>query len=496
VEKLLKLENITKRFTGTLALSNVDFDLDEGEVHAIIGENGAGKSTLIKIIAGFHQPNMGKIFMYGKEVVFADTRSSYDHGIAAIYQEASLFQELTIAENIYIGHQNVSPVTKRLRWRKMYNDATDLIKRLDVELNPGALVKSLGIAEKQLVEIIKALSINAKILIMDEPTSALTSEEVDYLFDITKKLKQQGTGIIFISHKIDEVMEISDRVTVLRDGEVVGTGKREELNNDKLVSMMVGRTLSNMFPRTETNVGKTVLEVKNLCRGGEFNDISFNLKEGEIVGLAGLVGAGRTELARTIFGVVRPEGGEIFVEGNKVNIGNPRKALGLGIAYLSESRGEYGLILQMDIVKNITLPVIKDITKFNWINKNKERNIAEKYYNLLNIKSYSLSQSVGSLSGGNQQKVSIAKWLTVNPKVLILDEPTRGIDVITKAAVHKLMDDLTKEGIAILMISSELPEIIGMSDRILVMNEGILTKELNRGEASQEGILKAAITSK
>jgi len=496
VEKLLRLENITKRFTGTLALHNVDFDLNEGEVHAIIGENGAGKSTLIKIITGYHQPNTGKIFVEDKEVIFNDTRSSYKCGIAAIYQEASLFQDLTIAENIYMGHQEVNPVTKSIRWRKIYNDASALIKSLDVDLNPRALVKSLGFAEKQLVEIIKALSMNAKILIMDEPTSALTSEEVDYLFSITKKLREQGTGIIFISHKIDEVMEIADRVTVLRDGKIIGTDKKENLNRDRLISMMVGRNLDNFFPRTRTKAGKTLLEVKNLFRAGEFKDISFSLKEGEIVGLAGLVGAGRTELGRTIFGVNKPEGGQIFVDGKQVNIDNPKIALALGIAYLSESRGEYGLILQMDITKNITLPILDKVTHFGCLNKTKERKIAEEYYNILDIRSYGLDQMVGSLSGGNQQKVSIAKWLAANARILILDEPTRGVDVGTKEAVHNLMNNLTKEGIAILMISSELPEIIGMSDRILVMNTGILTKELDRSEASQEGILKAAIITK
>lgn len=496
MEKLLNLENITKRFTGTLALHNVDFDLYKGEVHAIIGENGAGKSTLIKIITGYHQPNAGNIFIEGKEVIFKDTRSSYECGISAIYQEASLFNDLTIAENIYMGHHEVNPITKSIRWPKIYNNASDLIKSLGVDLNPRALVKSLGMAEKQLVEIIKALSQKTKILIMDEPTSSLTSEETEYLFNITKKLKEQGKGIIFISHKIDEVMEIADRVTVLRDGKVVGTDKKENLSNEKLISMMVGRDLDVFFPKTNARIGKVLLEVKNLFREGEFKDISFSLREGEIVGLAGLVGAGRTELGKTIFGVNKPEGGQIYVDGKQVNIDSTKKALELGVAYLSESRGEYGLILQMDIIKNITLPIIDKITHILHINKAKERKIAEKYYDLLDIRSYSLDQSVESLSGGNQQKVSIAKWLAAEAKILILDEPTRGVDVGTKAAVHNLMNDLAKAGIAILMISSELPEIIAMSDRILVMNTGILTRELNRSEASQEGILEAAITSK
>jgi rhamnose transport system ATP-binding protein len=481
VGTILDLKNITKKFTGTLALSEVDFDLSPGEVHALVGENGAGKSTLIKIITGIYQPDGGDIVINGEKVVFPDARASYDHGIAAIYQEASLFEDLSIAENIYMGHQEIRPFTRNIKWKALYSKADEFIKSLEVNLNSHALVRSLSIAEKQLVEIIKALSADAKILIMDEPTASLTKEEIDYLFRITRKLRNEGTAIIFISHRLEEVFEIADRVTVIRDGKKVGTLAREDLNVDELVRMMVGRNLQTLYPKT---------------KAGEFHNVTFELKRGEILGLAGLVGAGRTEVARTIFGVEKSEGGKIFLEGKEIKIGNPRDALEMGIAYLSESRQEYGLILQMTITQNITVPILQRFSRFGFIKKGNEREMARKFFDLLDIRASGLDQRVGSLSGGNQQKVSIAKWLAANAKILILDEPTKGIDVGTKAAVHKLMSDLANEGKAILMISSEIPEIIGMSDRILVMNEGVLVAEIARAEATQEKILTAALGEK
>jgi rhamnose transport system ATP-binding protein len=496
VRSILNLKNITKKFTGTLALSGVDFDLYPGEIHALVGENGAGKSTLIKIITGIHQPDSGAIELSGDEVTFSDARASYDHGIAAIYQEASLFQDLTIAENIYMGHQEIRPFTRNIKWGAMYRKASELINSLDVNLDPRALVRSLSIAEKQLVEIVKALSADARILIMDEPTAALTKEEIDYLFDIARRLRKEGTAIIFITHRLEEVFEIADRVTVIRDGNKVGTVDREHLDVDDLVRMMVGRNLKTLYPKEKAEIGKTVLRVEGLSRAGEFKNVSFELRKGEIVGLAGLVGAGRTEVARTIFGVEKPEGGKIFLDGRQVKIENPRQAMEQGIGYLSESRGEFGLVLQMNITQNITIPILHAFTRFGWIHRENERREAMKFYRLLDIRASGLDQWVGSLSGGNQQKVSIAKWLAANAKILILDEPTKGIDVATKAAVHKLMSDLAGEGKAILMISSEIPEIIGMSDRILVMNEGVLVSEITRAEATQEKILTAALGEK
>lgn len=493
MESILKLKNITKQFTGTLALSEVDFDLYPGEIHALVGENGAGKSTLIKIITGIHQPDAGEIVLNGETAVFRDARASYDHGIAAIYQEASLFQDLSIAENIYIGHQEIRPFTRGIKWGAMYNKAHDLIKSLEVHLDPRALVKSLSIAEKQLVEIIKALSADAKILIMDEPTASLTREEIDYLFRIARKLRDEGTGIIFISHRLEEVFEIADRVTVIRDGKLVGTIDRDKLKVDELVRMMVGRNLQTLYSREDVQIGEPVLKVERLSRAGEFNKVSFELKRGEILGFAGLVGSGRTEVARAIFGVKKLEGGKIYIEGREVKIKNPGQALKLGIAYLSESRGEFGLVLPLDITQNITAPILKRFARFGWINRQKERETAQKFYDLLDIRASGLDQKVESLSGGNQQKVSIAKWLAANAKILILDEPTKGIDVGTKAAVHKLMGELAKTGIAILMISSEIPEVIGMSDRMLIMHEGVLIREIKRSEATQERVLAAAL---
>lgn len=493
MESILKLKNITKQFTGTLALSEVDFDLYPGEIHALVGENGAGKSTLIKIITGIHQPDAGEIVLNGETAVFHDARASYDHGIAAIYQEASLFQDLSIAENIYIGHQEIRPVTRGIKWGAMYNKAHDLIKSLEVHLDPRALVKSLSIAEKQLVEIIKALSADAKILIMDEPTASLTREEIDYLFRIARKLRDEGTGIIFISHRLEEVFEIADRVTVIRDGKLVGTIDRDKLKVDELVRMMVGRNLQTLYSREDVQITEPVLKVERLSRAGEFNKVSFELKRGEILGFAGLVGSGRTEVARAIFGVKKLEGGKIYIEGREVKIKNPGQALKLGIAYLSESRGEFGLVLPLDITQNITAPILKRFARFGWLNRQKERETAQKFYDLLDIRASGLDQKVESLSGGNQQKVSIAKWLAANAKILILDEPTKGIDVGTKAAVHKLMGELAKTGKAILMISSEIPEVIGMSDRMLIMHEGVLIREIKRSEATQERVLAAAL---
>lgn len=493
VERILTLKRITKKFTGTLALSEVNFDLRQGEIHALVGENGAGKSTLIKIITGIYQADDGEIMLDGKRVVFPDARASYDHGIAAIYQEASLFEDLSIAENIYMGHQEIRPLTRTIKWGALYRKAGEFIKSLEVNLDPRALVKSLSIAEKQLVEIIKALSADAKILIMDEPTASLTKEEIDYLFRIARKLREEGTGIIFISHRLEEVFDIADRVTVIRDGRMVGTVQREQLDVDELVRMMVGKNLKTLYPKEEADISGPVLRVEGLSRAGEFNNVTFELRKGEILGLAGLVGAGRTEVARTIFGVERVEGGKIYLDGKQVTIDNPQRALALGIAYLSESRGEYGLVLQMNITQNITIPILQRFSRFGWINRREEKEEAKIYYTLLDIRATGLEQKVGSLSGGNQQKVSIAKWLAANAKVLILDEPTKGVDVATKAAVHNLMSDLARDGKAILMISSEIPEIIGMSDRIIVMHEGVLVSEIARADATQEKVLTAAL---
>jgi rhamnose transport system ATP-binding protein len=493
---LLELNDITKMFPGTLALSDVSFNLLPGEVHALVGENGAGKSTLIKIITGFYQPDRGTIFLNGEKVTFHNTLDSINQKIAAIYQEASLFPDLTVAENIFVGHEKTGRFLKAINWSDVYRRSSEIFKELEAHINPRSIVRSLGIADKQLVEIAKALSMDSKILIMDEPTSSLTLEEVKDLFKIIRKLKNSGTGIIFISHRIDEVFEIADRATILRDGKKVGTEDTANFNKSTLIKMMVGRSLNVLFPKEEAEIKKPVLRVENLSRAGEYHNISFEVKEGEIVGLAGLVGAGRTELARSIFGITKPENGKIYVYGQEVKIRNAKDAMDLGIGYLSESRGDFGLVLEMNITQNITLPILDKFKKLGLLDVNKELQISQKQYDAVQVRAQGLGQIVASLSGGNQQKVVIAKWLAAEPKVLILDEPTRGIDVGTKAAIHQLMSNLAKEGIAIIMISSELPEILGMSDRVIVMYEGIITKEYSRNDATQENILAAAIGEK
>ena len=492
-ETILELKNITKIFPGTIALDKVNFDLRKGEIHALIGENGAGKSTLIKIISGILLPNSGEIYLDGKLVNISNPLIAQHYGIAAIQQEPTIFPDLNVAENVFMGHMEYDRFTKRLKWKKMYEATEKLLKALEVKLNPREKVKNLSIANQQLVEIVKALSLNSRILIMDEPTSALTLHEVDELFGIIKQLQNSGTSIIYISHRIEETFEIADRVTVLRDGHYIGTRNVSETNVDELIRMMIGRTLSNIFPKTNIEKGETVLKVESLTKEDQFNNISFELHKGEILGFAGLVGAGRTEVARAIFGLETNVYGNIFINNEKIHIKSPSAALAHGIAYLPEDRQQQGLILPMDITKNITLPILDKLVKLGWLNNDREITTAKKYATMLDVKAPGLWQKVLQLSGGNQQKVVLAKWLATNPKVLILDEPTKGIDVGAKAAVHKFMNELASHGLGIMMISSELPEILGMSDRIVVMCEGRITAVFERNEATQDKILSAAI---
>ena len=492
-EGILKLSNITKTFTGTVALSEVNFDLFPGEVHAIIGENGAGKSTLIKIISGIHQPDSGEIYLNGRLVNLKNTFFAQQHGIAAIYQEPTIFPDLNIAENVFMGHQECSQITRRINWKKMYKDTEKLLESLEVNLNSRTKVRNLSAAEQQLVEIVKALSLNSKILIMDEPTSALTLHEVKELFNIIKRLKSSGTSIIFISHRIEETFEIADRVTVLRDGHYIGTCNISAVTTDELIKMMVGRVLKDMFPKINVERGEPILRVEALTKERQFYDISFKLHKGEILGFSGLIGAGRSELARAIFGLENPDSGKIFVNGKQAYIRNPGMAMGYGLAYLPEDRQHQGLVLPMDITSNITLPILDQFTRAGWLDTGKETKEAKKYADMLDVRAPGLWKSVLQLSGGNQQKVVLAKWLATNPRILILDEPTRGIDVGAKASVHKFMSELASQGVGIIMISSELPEILGMSDRIIVMCEGGITAEFTRKEATQDKLLSAAV---
>ena len=488
---ILELSNITKRFGGVEVLHGVSFALRPGEVHALLGENGAGKSTLIKVITGVHQPDGGEIVLDGKQARFNNTHESRLAGIAAIYQELSLFPDLNVAENIFIGRQ---PTTfgGRIDWRKLYAEAEKLLASLGVHLELKQKTRNLSIAQQQMVEIARAFSINARILIMDEPTSSLTLNEVDDLFRLVRRLRDGGTAIVFISHRLEELFELADRVTVLRDGAYVDTRLVKDVTRDDLIRMMVGRTITNMFPKQDVKPGKVVLKVDCLSCDGVFKDISFELHEGEILGLAGLVGAGRTNVARAIFGTEPPTSGEIQLDGKVIHITSPRQAIALGLAYVPEDRQLHGLIPPMNITANISLPVLQEYARRGWLQDKVERSAALNAAKQMEVRATSIWQKARELSGGNQQKVVMAKWLSTKPRILILDEPTRGIDVGTKAAVHALMSKLVSEGMAILMISSELPEVLGMSDRVIVMHEGSMTAHFTRAEATQEKILSAA----
>ncbi len=488
---ILELRNITKRFSGVEVLHEVSFELKPGEVHALLGENGAGKSTLVKVITGVHQPDGGEILLNGAPVHFGDPRDSRQAGIAAIYQELCLFPDLDVAENIFVGRQ---PTTRsgRIDWRKLYDEAGKLLISLGVHLDLKQKARSLSIAQQQTVEIARAFSINARILIMDEPTSSLTLNEVADLFRLVRRLRDDGTAIIFISHRLEELFELADRVTVLRDGTYVDTRPLKDVSRDELIRLMVGRTISNLFPKQDVQAGDVVLKVENLSHTGIFENVSFELRMGEILGMAGLVGAGRTDVARAIFGVEPPTSGRIQVEGREVRVTSPQQAISLGLAYVPEDRQLHGLIPPMNIISNISLPMLGHYARRGWLREKVECSAAFGAARQMEVRANNIWQKARELSGGNQQKIVLAKWLATKPRILILDEPTRGIDVGTKAAVHALMSKLAAEGIAILMISSELPEVLGMSDRVIVMHEGHMTGHFTRAEATQEKIISAA----
>lgn len=489
-ENILELRKITKRFSGVEVLHEVSFALEPGEVHALLGENGAGKSTLVKVITGVHQPDGGEILLNGEHVHFGDPRDSRQAGIAAIYQELSLFPDLDVAENIFVGRQPTK--NGRIDWKKLYAEAGKLLDSLGVHLDLKHKARSLSIAQQQMVEIARAFSINARILIMDEPTSSLTLNEVADLFRLVRRLRDDGTAIIFISHRLEELFEIADRVTVLRDGAYMDTRLLKDVSRDDLIRLMVGRTISTLFPKQEVKAGEVVLKVENLSHSGIFENISFELRRGEILGMAGLVGAGRTDVARALFGVEPPTSGRMQVDGREVRVTSPQQAIRLGLAYVPEDRQLHGLIPPMNITSNISLPMLGQYARRGWLRDKTERAAAFGAARQMEVRANNIWQKARELSGGNQQKIVLAKWLSTKPRIMILDEPTRGIDVGTKAAVHALMSKLAAEGMAILMISSELPEVLGMSDRILVLREGHLTGHFTRAEATQEKIISAA----
>jgi rhamnose transport system ATP-binding protein len=491
---LLEMNKVQKRFGGAVALRGTDLKIRAGEIHALLGENGAGKSTMLKILAGVHVNDGGTIKLGGKDFITGSPKASIEQGIAVIYQEPSLFLDLSLAENVFIGRQPKKG--KIIDWKYAQSEASRLFKELGVELDPKRQARGLSIADQQVVEIAKALSMNANIILMDEPTAALSASEVDRLMTVMKSLKAANKAVIFVSHRLDEVFAISDYITVMRDGATVSEADVKDTNLQKVIKDMVGRELTEMFPKTENKIGSVVLEVNDLTNPAFFRNISFNVKKGEIVALAGLVGAGRSEVARAIFGVDRYESGSVKVNGQPLPAGSPVEAMARKIALVPEDRRQQGLFMIAGVNRNISMESFAKLTDRGLINFKRERELTNTWRDKLSIKFNNQADPVDRLSGGNQQKTVLAKWLATEPDLLIVDEPTRGIDVATKAEVHRLVNQAASEGKAVLMISSELPEVLGMADRIIVMREGRQVAEFSRKEATQEKIIAAATTGK
>ena len=489
-QPLLEMRAITKQFPGVLALNHVDFDVYPGEVHVLVGENGAGKSTLMKILSGVYTKDSGEVIFKGKHVDFHTPRQAQLAGITTIYQELNQIPQLSVTENIFLGSEIERGVL--VDWPEMHKQARELLARLHLDIDPRQPLSRLGVGQQQMVEVAKALHHRADLIIMDEPTSALSVREIDYLFTIIRQLKAQGVAIIYISHHLEETFELGDRTTVLRDGQRVATLPTRDLNVDGLIRLMVGRDLSEKFPKETAPRGKEVLRVEGLNQGDRLKDISFSAYAGEVLGIAGLVGAGRTELVRAIFGADPIDSGQFYIDGRPVTIHSPRDAIRHGIGLLTEDRKQQGLILKMSTRDNITLSVLERLTRGLFTSQRKERDLAQSFIDNLAIKTPGQSQLVMNLSGGTQQKVVLSKWMATEPRVLIFDEPTRGIDVGAKVEIYKLINQLARQGVAILMVSSELPEILGMSDRIMVICEGRVTGFLNREEATEEKIMEYA----
>jgi len=487
-EDLLSMLNIEKNFPGVKALKDVNLTLHKGEVHAIIGENGAGKSTLMKILSGVYPKDAGKIFWEGREIELHSPIQATNIGISIIYQELNLMPNMSVAENIFIGRER-KKTGFMLDVKNTLFEAEKFTQEVGLNIDVRTKVEELSIAQRQMVEVAKALSVNAKLIVMDEPTSSLADRENAILMELIRKLRNKGVTVVFISHKLEEIFEISDRITVLRDGECIDTVKTKDCNESQLIQMMVGRPLTDIFPKVDVPIGDKILEVKNLCAGKMVKDISFDLRKGEILGFTGLIGAGRSEVMRALFGVDKMKSGEIIIDGKILKDHQPSDAIKHGMGFVPEDRKLQGLILGMAVRENTTLASLGEISRACVMNTQKERKVSIEYVEKLGIKTPDIEQKVINLSGGNQQKVVIAKWLATHPKVLILDEPTRGIDVGAKKEIHALMGQLTANGVGVIMVSSELPEVLGMSDRIVVMHEGSVRGILDREEASQEAIM-------
>lgn len=536
---LVSLENISKAFGAIHALSSVQMKIFSGEVHALVGENGAGKSTLVKILSGIFPPDQGIIRVHGKACRFSSPQDAWKHGIATLHQEVTMFDELTITENIFIGHPKrfSTPILRSLLdWKSMYQEAEKLLREIDMELDPRTKLRDLSLAQKQMLEMARALSHRAELFILDEPTSSLSQKEIQKLYTLMDRLKSQKKSIVFISHKFEEIFRVADRYTVLRDGVFVGEGKISETQQKKLVSLMVGRTLDQVFPKVQVSMGQPIFRVQNLSREGEFENINFQLHHREILGFYGLIGSGRSEVMQSIVGIRKLHKGQIFFSSlskkapkknpkelstkldkpgssngstrqdstkfdsiesirleEQQNIHNPTEAIQNHIVYVPEDRQNQGAILPLSIQENITLPSLDRILKNWFLSKPRELSLTQKYSELFRIKSSGPEQKVSQLSGGNQQKVVLAKWLATEPRVVILDEPTRGIDIATKASVHELMGQMVQEGLSVILVSSELHEVMSMSDRILVMREGRIQKEFQAKDANPEAILSCAL---
>ena len=492
---ILRANGISKSFSGVRALKNVSFDVRPGEVHALVGENGAGKSTLIKVLTGAVEPDEGTIDLDGAAILHNDPAHARALGIAAIYQQPALFPDLSVAENIALGAEKPS-LWRRVDWTGRRERARTLLQSIVSPIDPGARAGTLSMPEQQLVEIARALGAHARYLILDEPTASLTSREVEKLFEAIRRLRSQGVGLIYITHRLEELPQIADRVTVLRDGSAIETRDIGSMDREMLIRMMVGREVSQIFPKVDVAVGDAVLELRSLsCVDAGIRDVSLTLRSGEILGLAGMVGSGRTQLAETIFGLTPADAGEIVFRGKAVHIFSPSQAIELGIAYVPEDRRRHGVVLDLPISANLSLADLGRMFASGFLNNSKERAVAREYVQRLGIKTASDEALTGTLSGGNQQKVAVGRWLVTNPSVLILDEPTQGVDVGAKSEIHRIMGELAAQGLAILMISSELPEILGMSDRIAVMRRGSIAAILSREDATQERILSLALES-
>ena len=500
VDAIMTMRGMDKSFPGVHALADVDLDLRRGEVHAVCGENGAGKSTLMKIIAGVYHPDQGTMFMDGVPFTVESPYDAYLRGIAIIYQESSLFPDMTVLENMFVGHEPTKPVIPGLRWPEMVDYAAmrerarGVFERLGIRIDLERYVGDLGVGTKQMIEIAKALSFDSKLLILDEPTAALANREVDTLFRVIRELKGQGVSMLYISHRLDEIFEIADRVTVLRDGRRVATDDVANVSKGQLVTWMVGRELDNLYPKTAVEIGDIVFEARDICLSGVLDHVSIAVRRGEIVGISGLAGSGRTEFALSLCGWAPRDSGEVYLHGRKVTIRSYRDSLEHGIAYVSEDRQAYGLVLPMTLKVNVTHKALRSITSaLGIVNRNKEEAVASDYIGRLAIKAPSSRFVVNKLSGGNQQKVSVAKSLAVEPDVLIVDEPTRGVDVGAKSEIHRILNGLAKAGKAIVIISSDLPEILGMCDRTIVLKGGRNVGEVPRDEMNQEHILRMAL---